>query len=388
MKIFGGHNLIPRAPFFWRSQHTTRVSVNLLSPKNQSCFKKSEPHPAPFLITPAPLAHKGIFSRSARIIQKLLSKNEQPPFALDFPREASTHTRGENGRVHVIMVMADEDYIRWQAKEPACWNEIKKEDQHHLINKYGLKKNHSWQTDKITYTLVARSLLVPTTSRSLVHKTSHPRKSHLTPKNWPNLIKSLAFLAMWGTAFKARPVWHKGRFHFVMFPGCPFGVDPRDPDIEKHLGQDNRYYQLFRRCSGVVNRTDLDTILGNNTSLGKELWQHLIKNNLITPYKDHQDEATVNNLVTSNPSQSEKIILEIGTDATTAFLVVQLLTSFHEQRKHRPKIIDQSIVPNPLVVMTYDWRLRLAEHHRVFGAMSFGIPIAINLSFDEKLSLN
>lgn len=195
--------------------------------------------------------------------------------------------------------------------------------------------------------------------------------------------------ALFASDFKARWRWNGRGFDFALHPGCPFSTDPRDPDTEKYLGTQNRYYHHFRQISGVLSKRELMQILPRLSHQQIDtVWKSLAEEGLLTSYLSHADEATATQFTGTNPDKLETLLNKLGLIIDERYLITELFKNSAWQNLKKPKIISAAIVPPPLIAILPSGHIRLLEHHRIFGAMDFGLPIAVMVTLDEKVTLN
>lgn len=418
LKIAGLTIPTPRHFTFLKPGKPAGRTINLLPPIHQSRFQKTQPPQHPPLLTPAPFAHKGIFDPRHRQVANLLS-SENSPFPLDRPREATLNTLSENGRIHIVIALSDQDMLRWQAGQKRLWHELAPHEQRLISRQHGQKKIIRFFKKMVAYTVVMRSQLVPATdslrfkpldpedrSKPRCHTLSSQKKKSVCLKAatlllfaalvpFASLLLPLIFLKRhWHcvSAFieaggKARWCWNGKKFDFVMYPGCPYGVDPRDPDTEENLGKENRYYHVFRRHAGVLDKLDLARILPDQQSrFVDKLWELLTNRGYLAPYRARPDEGTVTEKIMADSSGSQLLADIQNLDMSERFLLRELLKSYAWQAAQKPAQ-PQAVTP-PLVTILSSGHIRLLEHHRVFGAMDFGVPIVVTAIYDEKSTLN
>jgi hypothetical protein len=188
---------------------------------------------------------------------------------------------------------------------------------------------------------------------------------------------------------KARWRWNGKKFDFVLHPGCHCAVDPRDPDTEKNLGKDNRYYHLFRRHGGILDETDLKPILPGHPVLKlHSLWNTLGASGYLDPYRERRDEAMVTDKILTEAEDFDTLLKKFDLSVSERYLLRQLLQSYKVQFQQKAEYVSANIVPPPLVSLTASGHIRLLQHHRIFGAMDFGVPIAVDVLLNEKVTLN
>lgn len=195
--------------------------------------------------------------------------------------------------------------------------------------------------------------------------------------------------AFFASDFKAR--WRRNGygFDFALHPGCPFSTNPKNPDTEKYLGTQNRYYHHFRQISGVLSKRELIQILPRLPHPQIDvLWKNLVDEGLLTRYQSRADEATATQFTGTNPDKLETLLRKLGLKVDECYLIMELFKNSVQQNLKKPKIIIGAIVPPPLIAILPSGHIRLLEPHRIFGAMDFGLPIAVMVTLDEKVTLN
>lgn len=189
--------------------------------------------------------------------------------------------------------------------------------------------------------------------------------------------------------FKARWRWNGRGFDFVLHPGCRFSIDPRDPDTEKYLGTENRYYHQYRQKSGVLGKQELALLLPQrHPDQVEALWQILMAHRVLTRYKSRTDEASVTQFTDTDLIKLEVLFKKAGLRVDERHLIMELFKNLVWQNLQKPEILTGATVPPPLIAIMPSGHIRLLEHHRIFGAMDFGLPIAVMVTLDEKVTLN
>lgn len=508
LQIFGRH--IP-TPGFLGPKSPARVNINLLEPQPRFSFFKKSPAKQKSLLNPAPLAHKGIFAPQIKTLTGILRNRNLPTFKLDRPREATLKVLNENGEVHIVIILSDQDLIRWQAKETRLWHELSPKEQTRIKSHFSGQKIIHLDQNHTRYTIVARSVLVPNAPslsiksedrvtreenarhvplhlrRYLGHDSLEPeeiafygdrifqnpppkanifgykdgekiqlplagkmrsftvlrfhklRRPYLeihdddhnifivpkgyvdryNPPSWNKRLRGYAMAAtltgvviivplaslilslillkgrlrylttFLNTEGKARWRWNGKKFDFVMHPGCHYAINLCDHDMEKNWGKDNRYYHLYRRLWGVLDKKDLTAILPGHPSEKLHLvWNSLIEAAHLEKYRSRHDEATTTEKISGVAQDLDDILKENDLNISERYLVKQLLQSYRTQFLQKEKFVDATVTPPPFVALTASGHIRLLQHHHILGAMDFGVPIAVAVLLNDRATLN
>lgn len=170
----------------------------------------------------------------------------------------------------------------------------------------------------------------------------------------------------------------------ILKPGALVWNDPRQKESWNHFGRKNSYYHEFRRLAGVLDAADFSMSPPIGTS---KLLAALVEEGFLEFYNGRAYEFAVTDKSLRDKSGLKEFLRGSGMPPDEAEEFLWTLWRFHGQRGKRISLIDGQHLETLPYVYIGEGEIDLLEHHRIRGAMDFGIPIKVR-GIREKVTFN